>query len=48
MTYSVMSRNPDGSLNMNCVTGEDAAERALKARNFAAGRVAKGGSDEQQ
>jgi len=48
MTYSVMTRNPDGTLNMNCVTGEDSAERALKARNFAASRTVKGGSDEQQ
>ena len=30
-TYSVMTRNADGTLSMQCVTGAKAAEKALRS-----------------
>jgi hypothetical protein len=36
MSYSVVTRQPDGSLAMDCVTGKDAAQKALSAPPAAA------------
>lgn len=41
MSYSVVTRNADGTLDMNCVTGADTAERALKGKKIAATRIVK-------
>jgi hypothetical protein len=35
LSYSVAQRKPDGSIEMVCVSGSDAAQKALKAPKFA-------------
>ncbi|MBC8056572.1 MAG: PEP-CTERM sorting domain-containing protein [Rhizobiales bacterium] len=41
MSYTVMTRNADGSTSMVCVTGNEAAEAALKGKKKSATKLAK-------
>lgn len=48
LSYSVVTRNADGSLDMSCVTGADTAERVVKGKKFAATRIVKEDGHGQQ
>lgn len=41
LSYSVVTKNPDGTLNMNCVTGADTAEKVVKGEQVAAEKLIK-------
>lgn len=46
LAYTVVRRNADGSLDMSCVTGSEAAQKALKAPKFASRPVAKAAKEQ--
>ncbi len=39
MAYSVMTRNADGSMNFNCVTGADTAEQLVEGKKVSAAKM---------
>jgi hypothetical protein len=48
MSYTVVRRNPDGTLSMECVTGEDAAKKALMSKAPGAKVIGKSAAKEHQ
>ena len=47
LSYSVARRNADGTVEMVCVQGKDAASKAMKAPQFASRPAASKASKEQ-